>query len=84
MAYQSDYQHGRKHCIRKGIQDGYLHRGRKQATIKQIDEWIKHYTKLVENGEFCPIRGQKIIDNFENMRYKKIKKLERNKKRYGT
>jgi len=65
---------------RKGAYGGPLNR-RNQATVEQIDEWIAHYVKLIEDGKFCPIRGRKIVEKFWKMREKKNDRLERDNSR---
>jgi hypothetical protein len=67
VAWNSDYNYGLKYANRKGIHGGPLHR--------QINGWIEHYNKLVEQGDFCPIRGAKIIAKFQKMLAKKEKAM---------
>lgn len=78
MAANSDYNYGLKYANRKGIHGGSLHR-RDQGSVSKIKEWIKHYDKLIEQGDFCPIRGQKIIAKFQRMLAKKEKAIDKDK-----
>ncbi len=67
---QSRHKEGALYDKRQGMKQDLLHR-RRSGTVHALTEWIKYYTKKVESGEYCPIRGKKIIARFEKALAKK-------------
>lgn len=74
---QSAQVYGRKVASRTALRSGRLN-VRNQGTIKQLDEWIFYYQKRIDEGNFCPIRGQKLIAHFTILKERKENKLKRN------
>ena len=57
---------GRTLAKRRGIYGGHMNL-RRQGTVAELEAWIAHYRKEVDEGRFCPVRGGKIIAHFERV-----------------